>query len=147
MNATKPLRYGQDWTREESILAFDLYCRIPFRKTKPNNPDVIALAELLHRSPGSVARKLGNFGAFDPKLAEQDISGLTHTSVLDEQVWNEFHSDWERLVTEAESLRTKFVAKLPAGVRIKSEKVFGPTERLAKTKQRIYQDFRSRQCD
>ena len=57
-------KYGALWTRQELILAFDLYCRIPFRKTKANNRDVIELAKLLGRSPASVARKLGNFGSF-----------------------------------------------------------------------------------
>lgn len=137
----KPLRYGEDWTREESILAFDLYCRIPFKKTKANNKDVIALAALLQRSPGSVARKLGNFGAFDPELAKQNISGLTHTSELDEKIWNEFNSDWEKRVFDAENLRGKLTDKLPLSTRRISEKVFGSTEREVKTKQRIYQDF------
>lgn len=59
----KPAKYGDLWLREELILAFGLYCRIPFKKTKANNPIVIKLAKLLHRSPASVARKLGNFGS------------------------------------------------------------------------------------
>ena len=72
MTSTTPSqKYGEPWTREELILAFDLYCRIPFQKTKANNPDVIQLAELLGRSPASVARKLGNFGSFDPELQRQ----------------------------------------------------------------------------
>ena len=56
------------------MLAFHTYCQIPFAKTKASNPDVISLAELLGRTPSSVARKLGNFGAFDPMLAEKGIS-------------------------------------------------------------------------
>ncbi len=78
----KPLRDRKDWTREESILAFDLYCRIPFRKTKADNADVIALAEVLQRTPASLARKLGNFGAFDPELRKQEISGLTEADPI-----------------------------------------------------------------
>src|ERR1700733_12029819 len=101
----KPSRDGKDWTREEAILAFDLYCRIPFKKTKSNNPEVIALAQVLQRTPASVARKLGNFGAFDPELAKQDISGLTHTSKLDKTIWHEFNSDWGSLVVEADRIR------------------------------------------
>jgi len=73
-------RYGTLWNREELVLAFELYCTIPFQKTKANNPAVQNLAILLHRTPASVARKLGNFGAFDPALQRIDIKGLTHTS-------------------------------------------------------------------
>ena len=61
-------RYGALWHREESLLAFELYCRIPFQKTKAKNPVVRELAGLLGRTPASVARKLENFGGFDPAL-------------------------------------------------------------------------------
>ena len=63
-------------TRDELILAFYLYCRIPFQKTKASTPEVQELAALLQRSPASIARKLGNFGAFDPELKRRRISGL-----------------------------------------------------------------------
>ena len=59
-----PEKYGLKWERDEVILAFDLYCRIPFKKTKANNPQVIELSKILRRTPASVARKLGNFGSF-----------------------------------------------------------------------------------
>lgn len=142
MNPAKPARDGMDWTREESVLAFDLYCRIPFKKTKANNPEVIALAQALQRTPASVARKLGNFGAFDPELKKQGITGLSHTSRLDEVIWYEFNSDWGELVIEADRLRqqktgqtlsTEFEPVIP--------EITGPTERVTTAKQRIYQNF------
>lgn len=73
--------------REELVLAFHAYCQIPFAKTKASNPDVINLANLLGRTPSSVARKLGNFGAFDPTLAQKGISGLKHVSKADKAIW------------------------------------------------------------
>lgn len=93
------------WTREELILAFDLYCRIPFKKTKADNPAVTELANLLGRSPGSIARKLGNFGSFDPELQKQQVAGLGHTGKLDKEIWDEFNSDWNKLVVEAQRLK------------------------------------------
>ncbi len=77
-----PRNYGAPWLRDELILAFDLYCRIPFKKTKASNPEVISLAKLLDRSPAAVARKLGNFGSFDPELQKQQVTGLLHASKL-----------------------------------------------------------------
>lgn len=142
MSSTKPARDGMDWTREESVLAFDLYCRIPFKKTKANNPEVIALAQALQRTPASVARRLGNLGAFDPELKKQDISGLSHTSKLDEAIWNEFNSDWGKLVIEADRLRQQ-----KTGQTLSTEpepiipEISGPTERVTTAKQRIYQNF------
>ncbi len=81
-------KYNTAWSREELVLALYLYCQIPFAKTKANNPEVIQLAGVLGRTPSSVARKLGNFGAFDPLLAQKGISGLTHFSKADREVWS-----------------------------------------------------------
>jgi putative restriction endonuclease len=67
-------RYGVPWSRNELILAFELYCRIPFQKTKASNSEVQELAKILGRTPASVARKLGNFGAFDPELRKAKTS-------------------------------------------------------------------------
>ena len=137
-------KYGTLWTREEQILALYLYCQIPFKKTKANNPEVIKLSNLLGRTPASVARKLGNFGAFDPLLEAQGISGLTHGSKSDEEIWNEFRNDWERLVSESQKLLEKLHAKpsTPEKEEIIAIKIpSGDTEKKVVTTQRIYQDF------
>lgn len=102
-----PEKYSTLWNRDELILAFGLYCRIPFKKTKANNPAVIELARLLGRSPASVARKLGNFGSFDLALQRQEIKGLVHASKEDRKVRDEFHNDWNSLVLKERRLRDK----------------------------------------
>lgn len=136
-------KYGELWTREELILAFDLYCRIPFKKTKAGNPDVIQLARLLRRSPASVARKLGNFGSFDPELQRRQIKGLVHAGKLDAGIWEEFNSNWNQLVLEASRLRTEFAAEAgleqEADVEISAPR--GPSEKEAIRKTRIHQGF------
>jgi putative restriction endonuclease len=132
-------RYGELWNRQESLLAFDLYCRIPFQKTKANNPAVKELANLLGRTPASVARKLGNFGAFDPALEKLDIRGLTHTSKLDREIWDEFHADWNNLVWEANLLRNKFGQRASVHHALKLPTGLSETTRL--TKQRVHQAF------
>jgi putative restriction endonuclease len=135
----KESRYGELWSREESLLAFELYCRIPFQKTKANNPAVKDLANLLGRTPASVARKLGNFGAFDPALQKLDITGLTHTSKLDREIWDEFHADWNNLVWEANLLRNKFGQPPPVQRAFKVPS--GPSETTRLAKQRVHQAF------
>lgn len=121
-------------------MAFDLYCRIPFQKTKANNPAVKELATLLGRTPASVARKLGNFGAFDPALHRIDIKGLTHTSKLDREIWNEFHADWNTLVWDANQLREKF-CRAPSAEERAIKQPGGPSEKTRLTKQRVHQAF------
>lgn len=141
-NLTRPSRDGKDWSREESILAFDLYCQTPFSKTKANNPAVISLAQALQRTPASVARKLGNFGAFDPELKKRQISGLTHTSKLDKAIWSEFESDWSKLVLEADRIRQQVTGQsLATEMEQPIPEICGPTERETTAKQRIYQNF------
>ena len=140
---SQPKKYGQLWNREELILAFDLYCRIPFKKTKANNPEVIRLAKSLNRSAASVARKLGNFGSFDPELKRQQVTGLTHASKLDAEVWHEFNSDWNRLVLEAERLRPELGAVAEPTVDAEADISLpqGASEREAVHKTRVHQAF------
>ncbi|NLX13863.1 MAG: hypothetical protein GXY44_09460 [Phycisphaerales bacterium] len=136
---TRPAYDGQPWTREQLILAFELYCRIPFQRTKATDPSVKELATILHRTPASVARKLGNFGACDPKLAARNISGLTHYSKLDKVIWDEFHSDWGGLVTLAHDLRRE--RELNASDDTPFATPIGPSEKIITVKQRLYQSF------
>jgi hypothetical protein len=138
----RPSQYGQSWTHDELLLAFDLYCRIPFKATKAGNPEVLELARLLHRSPAAVARKLGNFGAFDPELRKRNIVGLAHGSKLDREVWDESHCDWGRFIERAARLR----AKLEGGLSDKrapfgAAEPRGPSEKVAPAKQRLHQSF------
>lgn len=135
---SKLSRHGELWNKEELILAFELYCRIPFAKTKANNPFVKKLAYRMGRTPASIARKLGNFGAFDPELQKRNISGLSHGSKLDKEVWEQFHRDWPGLVAEAESLRTKFkISERPETY----ELPMGPSEKPTVGKRRLHQAF------
>ena len=75
------------WTKNELILALNLYCKLPFGKMHKGNPSIIALASYLGRTPSSVAMKLVNFAALDPSLPRKGLSG---TSRLDQEVWDEF---------------------------------------------------------
>lgn len=136
---TRPSNDGQLWTREELILAFELYCRIPFQRTKATDSRVKELAALLHRTPASVARKLGNFGAFDPQLAARNISGLAHGSKLDKAIWDEFHADWNGLIVRAHDLRRAREPLKRADALLTTPT--GPSEKIVSVKQRLHQAF------
>ncbi len=98
------------WTKDELILAINLYCKLPFGKMHKGNSEIIELASLINRSPSSIARKLGNFASFDPSLQARGIKGLTGTSKLDAEVWNEFYNDWDLRLMESEKLLASFKA-------------------------------------
>lgn len=96
------------WTREELILAINLYCKTPFGKIHRNNADVIRLANLIGRTPNSVSYKLVNFASFDPSLKARGIKGAQNASKLDEVIWNEFYNNWDKLPYESEKLLAQY---------------------------------------
>ncbi|MBS9768263.1 MAG: HNH endonuclease [Flavobacteriaceae bacterium] len=99
----------RNWTREELIVAFNLYCQIEFGKIYRNNPKIIALAEILNRTPSAVSWKLCNFASFDPILQKRGIKGARNASKLDRLIFEEFTDNWETLVLESEILLSKFI--------------------------------------
>ena len=96
------------WSRNELILAVNLYCKTPFGRIHRGNPDIIKLAGLIGRSPGAVAWKMCNFASIDPSL---DRKGASHVAKLDIEVWNEFFNNWEDLAFESQNLLAKFENK------------------------------------
>ncbi len=98
-------RQGQKWSREETILAFELYCRTPFGKIHSRNQDIVDLALLLRRSPGSVSLKMSNLAHFDPSLRARDIAGMAHCSKLDGEIFEEFYRNMSELTQQALSIK------------------------------------------
>ena len=99
------MKQGQRlWTREELILAINLYCKLPFGRLHRHNPEVIRLAQLIGRSENSVAYKLVNFASLDPSLQARGIKGAVNASKLDREIWNEFYHHWDELPFESEKL-------------------------------------------
>jgi putative restriction endonuclease len=55
------MKQGQKlWTIEELILAINLYCKLPFGKMHKGTPEIIKFAEMIGRTPSSIALKLYN---------------------------------------------------------------------------------------
>ena len=104
-------RPNKNWTREEHILAFNLYCQIPFGSIHMRNPRVIELARLLGRSVGSVSLKLSNFARLDPALKARGIRGHEHGAKGEEEVWQEFVDHPESLAFESEQLLANRLGK------------------------------------
>jgi len=100
-----------NWTRDELILAYNLYCKTPFGRIHTHNPAIIELAKLIGRTPSAVSWKLANFASLDPVLKDRDISGATHSSKLDLEIWDEFKDDWTQLSYESEKLLANLVGK------------------------------------
>ena len=104
-------RNGIMWSEEETILAFDLYCRIPFSKINKRNPQIIVLAHLLGRTPSSVGLKMANLAHYDPELQKRSVTGMGHASKLDEEIVSRFINNWEALSYQAKKIEALFQDK------------------------------------
>ena len=92
----------KNWSRDELIVAFNLYCRTQFGRIHKSNPDIIELAKNTGRTPSALAMKMVNFASLDPFHRERNVKGLQHIGKLDKQIWEEFHKDWESLAFESQ---------------------------------------------
>jgi predicted restriction endonuclease len=102
------------WGRDETKLAFHLYCQLPFGRLNQGNREVIELASLIGRSPSAVAMKLVNQASLDPAITQSGRKGLSNASRLDQEIWAEFNSNWEGLAMECEALRSQRVSSSPS---------------------------------
>jgi putative restriction endonuclease len=98
----------KNWTEKETIVAFNLYCKLPFGKLNQNNPEIIKLANILGRRPSAVNMKLCNIARFDPSLQSRGIAGLTHGARLEKMVWDRFVDNPNELAFESERLIAEF---------------------------------------
>jgi putative restriction endonuclease len=103
----------RDWAREELIIAFNLYCKIPFGRIHIRNPQVIELAKAIGRTPSAVSWKLANFARLDPALKKRNIVGATHGARAEVEIWNEFSDDWEKLAFESEQVLAHIKGRAP----------------------------------
>lgn len=112
-------RSGKDWSHEELTAVCALYHCLPFGRMHQRNPEVVELATLLGRTPGSVAMKLVNFASLDPAQIHRGIRGLRGASRLDRRVWEEFTSDLEQWGVRSEQFlaRLRRHARQPAGAK------------------------------
>ncbi|MDO5538373.1 MAG: hypothetical protein Q4F72_12700, partial [Desulfovibrionaceae bacterium] len=111
MAYTTPARHGCPWVRDELILVFALYCRIPFGRIHHTNPKIIELAALLQRTPGSVALKMGNLAHCDPVHQKRGVDGNSHGSRLDGEVFEEFASDMVELAMQEAAIKARLLNK------------------------------------
>ncbi len=93
------------WTKDQIKLAFHLYCQLPYGRIHGRNPEIMALATEIERTPDAVAMKMLNIASLDPAIISTGRAGLGNASALDRAVWDEFHADWERLAVECQALR------------------------------------------
>ena len=98
------MRNGLKWSKEETILALDLYLKISFSKASKSNKDVVQLANIIGRTPASVAMKVCNLASFDPIVKQRNKSGLSNASRLDKIVFEEYSCNLEELANQVNKI-------------------------------------------
>ncbi|MBN2591035.1 MAG: HNH endonuclease [Sedimentisphaerales bacterium] len=93
---------SRNWSREELIIAFNLYCRMPFGSIDKSNTDIIEVAKCINRTPSALSMKMSNFASLDPFHKNRNVKGLQHGSKQDKIIWDEFHEDWSGLAYESQ---------------------------------------------
>jgi putative restriction endonuclease len=132
------------WTREELILAFNLYWKLPFGKMHSRTPEIIELANIIGRTADAVAIRLTNFAHVDPYHQHRGVKGMSGGRKQVEPIWNELISDKEKLVFESErilaekenmTIETKFYEILSDIKDLKGE------TKIREVKTRVNQNF------
>jgi 5-methylcytosine-specific restriction protein A len=111
-----------NWTRDELILALEFYKRYSGNPPSKTSEEIRELSDTLNRmaheqfkvtsdfrNPNGVYMKIMNFRSFDPAYISQGLKGLANGGKLDEEVWNDFADDLDRLKKTANAIRS-FIA-------------------------------------
>lgn len=108
-----------NWTREELILALDLYKRLQGKIPDIRDSEIAALSSLLAdqalldeksegrtgRSKASIIFKLSNFRSLDPDAKSKGKGGFPNVGALDKVIWREYSSDQDKLTRDAQKIR------------------------------------------
>jgi 5-methylcytosine-specific restriction protein A len=132
------------WTREELILALDLYFQLKPAQFLASNNKIIDLNVILKklnaypehsslktfRNPNGVAKKLSNFLRLDPSYQGR---GLEHGSMLEEEIWKKFRNDKSSLNNKVKNILKRIIVSydLPPETCANNKLVFSQCQALA----------------
>ena len=134
------------WTYQQLLVAFNLYCQMPFGKMHSRNPEIIKYAELIGRTPSALAMKLTNIASLDPAITSTGRKGLQGASAADKIMWEEMQADWEQFAIKSQQAASVFGAITEFEVAIDSsipDEIIDYTgsNKTAQTTIRVGQDF------
>lgn len=129
----------KDWTSDEQLLALRLYCALPFGKLHRSNPEVVAIAEAIGRTPSAVAMKACNFASLDPALERK---GLGNVSQSDKELWHAFQRNSDDVADQAEKAYEEIAQVVRhENAKVKTRVPQGDTEVVRQVRTRRVQHF------
>jgi putative restriction endonuclease len=129
------------WSPEELLVAFRLYCRMPFGRLHQRNPDIVELSRKLGRTPSAVAMKACNFASLDPVQRARDRKALENVSQADRQLWQRFQRNPEEVASEAEAAYAEVTGRDAPALEMGLESPEGPSEISRMVRTRRVQGF------
>ena len=99
---------GARWSRDETILALDLYFRIKDKSSRESDGEIgehlllLAFLGFPDRSGASIVKKMGNFASLDP---ENHRDGFGNVGPQDKPVWDRFANSPVSLRTEVKRIK------------------------------------------
>ncbi|MDX2068108.1 MAG: HNH endonuclease [Haliscomenobacter sp.] len=92
------------WTRDELVLVFNVYLKLPFGKMHTRTSEVVEMANLLGRTVNSIAIRLSNFASCDPYHQNRGVKGMVGGIKQCQPIWDEFFENKELLIFESERI-------------------------------------------
>jgi putative restriction endonuclease len=92
------------WTKDELILVFNLYLKLPFGKMHTRTPEIVEMAMLTGRTVNSIAIRLTNFAACDPYHQNRGVKGMVGGIKQCQPIWDEFAENKELLLFQSERI-------------------------------------------
>jgi putative restriction endonuclease len=130
-----------NWSPVELLVAFRLYCRMPFGRLHQRNPEIVELSSRLGRTPSAVAMKACNFASLDPVQRARNIKALENASQADRRLWERFQRNPEEVASEAEAAYAEVTGRDAPRLETELEPPEGPSEILRMVRTRRVQAF------
>ncbi|MBC7721399.1 MAG: HNH endonuclease [Pedobacter sp.] len=90
------------WTREQLIVALNLYWKVPYNKISgSSNNQIKEVAIFLDRTPAALAYKLMNFTSLDSQRQNIGNKGKSGAGKLDAIIWKEYFNEWDKLAYDS----------------------------------------------
>ena len=100
------------WTREQLIVALNLYWQIPYNKISGSTNIMIRnVSSLIGRTPAALAYKLMNFTSLDPERQGKGNKGKSGAGFGDKIIWNEYFNEWSNLANDSAAILSKIQHK------------------------------------
>lgn len=154
MPEAEAARRNPPWTRDELILALELYLRNPAFPPGKTSREIAELSMVLNslseggegehdaafRNANGVYMKLMNFRRFDPAYQTAGKVGLTRGNRIEGEVWGEFADDVARLQAVAAGIRRAITVAPPEVAAIDLSEIAEAVEGRLLTRLHLYRE-------